>query len=135
MRRRTGWRRRSALVTGPSLTISSVITFASMRQVDEDAKSGGRAGAVVLLAVVAVATVVVNVVMRCRGYSIPGRTVVRCSEGHLFRTTWIEGGSLKAVRLTPRTRFQRCPVGHHWVLIHPVKDADLTDEDRLAVHG
>ena len=49
---------------------------------------------VVLVAVVAV-VVVQNVVMRRRGYGIPGTTAVRCSAGHLFRTTWIEGGSLR----------------------------------------
>lgn len=77
----------------------------------------------------------VNVLVRRMGYSIPGRTVVRCSQGHLFRTTWIAGGSLKAVRLGPLTRYQRCPVGHHWAVVHPVKDQDLSDEDRRALDG
>jgi hypothetical protein len=106
-----------------------------MRQVHGEESGGRRAARVAVLAIVLVATVVVNVVMRRSGYSIPGRTVVRCREGHLFRTTWIEGVSLTSLRLAPRTRFQRCPVGHHWALIHPVKEADLTEEDRLAVHG
>jgi hypothetical protein len=55
---------------------------------------------------------------------------VRCSKGHLFTTTWIEGGSLQAVRLGPRTRYQRCPIGGHWAIVHPVKDDELTDEER-----
>ena len=84
----------------------------------------------VVAAVLAVVVVAINVVMRRKGYSIPGRTVVRCSRGHLFRTMWVEGGSLKAVRLGPRTRYQRCPVGHHWAIVHPVKEADLTEEER-----
>ena len=54
---------------------------------------------------------------------------VRCSEGHLFTTIWIPGASLKAVRLG-WARFQYCPVGRHWTLVTPVKDSDLTDEER-----
>lgn len=77
----------------------------------------------------------VNVLVRRMGYSIPGRTVVRCKQGHLFRTTWIAGGSLKAVRLGPLTRYQRCPVGRHWAVVHPVKEQDLSDEDRRALDG
>jgi hypothetical protein len=85
---------------------------------------------IVVLATVAVVVVVVNVIVRHKGYAIPGRTVVRCSKGHLFRTTWIEGGSLKAVRLGPLARYQRCPVGKHWAVVRPVKDEDLTDDER-----
>jgi hypothetical protein len=85
---------------------------------------------IVIVAVLLIVVVVLNVAMRRQGYSIPGETVVRCSKGHLFRTTWIEGGSLKAVRLGPTLRYQRCPVGQHFALIRPVKDADLTDDDR-----
>jgi hypothetical protein len=85
---------------------------------------------IVVLVVVGIAVVTLNVVMRRKGYSVGGKTPVRCSKGHLFVTTWIEGGSLKAVRLGPTTRFQHCPVGKHWAIIHPVKDADLTEEDR-----
>ncbi len=86
---------------------------------------------VLIVAVVVVAIVgVVNLVVRRMGYAIPGRTIVRCSRGHLFTTTWIEGGSLKAIRLGPLTRYQRCPVGKHWAIVHPVKDEDLTDEQR-----
>jgi hypothetical protein len=84
---------------------------------------------IIVLVVVAI-VVVVNVVVRLKGYAIPGKTVVRCAKGHLFTTTWIEGGSLKAIRLGPLTRYQRCPVGHHWAIVHPVKDEDLTDEQR-----
>jgi hypothetical protein len=81
---------------------------------------------IVTIGVVAVLAVVVvtNVAVRRRGYSIPGKTVVRCSKGHLFTTTWVEGGSLKAVRLGPLTRYQRCPVGKHWAIVHPVKTED-----------
>ncbi len=89
----------------------------------------------VVLVVVAVLIVVLNLAMRRHGYSIPGKTVVRCSKGHLFTMGWIEGGSLKAVRLGPRTRYQHCPIGEHWAIVHPVKDADLTADDRSALAG
>lgn len=88
---------------------------------------------ILFLAAVALLVVATNVLLRRRGYAIPGRTVVRCSKGHLFWTTWVAGGSLKAVRLGPVTRFQRCPVGHHWALIRPVKEQDLTDVDRRSL--
>ena len=87
-----------------------------------------------LVAVVIIAVVVlINLIARSRGYSIPGNTIVRCIKGHLFSTTWIEGTSLKAIKLGPRTRYQHCPVGDHWAIVHPVKDEDLTDEERLAI--
>jgi hypothetical protein len=86
---------------------------------------------VLIIAPVVVAIVVVeNLVMRRKDYAIPGKTIVRCNDGHLFTTTWVEGGSLKAIRLGPLTRYQRCPVAHHWAIVHPVKDEDLTDEQR-----
>jgi hypothetical protein len=92
--------------------------------------SAGLIIGIVVIALVVVGVVVINVVVRRQGYLIPGHTIVRCNKGHLFETTWIEGGSLKAVRLGPLTRYQRCPVGNHWALVHPVKEDDLTDEDR-----
>jgi hypothetical protein len=70
-----------------------------------------------------------TVVMRRRGYSVGGNTLVRCRDGHLYTTIWIPGASLKAVRLG-WWRFQRCPVGRHWSLVTPVKESDLTEEER-----
>lgn len=64
-----------------------------------------------------------------RRYPMGGNVVVRCRQGHLFTTIWIPGASLKAVRLG-WTRFQRCPVGKHWTLVKPVRDDELTDEER-----
>lgn len=57
-------------------------------------------------------------------------TVVRCSQGHLFTTTWIPLASVKAVRLGWRTRYQRCPVGRHWALVRRLRDDEVTDEVR-----
>jgi hypothetical protein len=85
---------------------------------------------IIVLAVVVVALVGGTLAARRRGYSgLGGDTIVRCSRGHLFTTIWIPGGSLKAIRLG-WARLQRCPVGSHWTLVTPVKDSDLTDEER-----
>lgn len=96
-----------------------------------------RIGRLVLLAVV-VLLVERTLVARHRGYRIGGNTVVRCRSGHLFTTIWIPGASLKALRLEPLVwmRFQYCPVGKHWTLVTPVKESDLTDEEkRLALEN
>ena len=67
--------------------------------------------------------------MWLRGYPIGGRLVVRCRQGHLFRTLWIPSVSLKALRLG-WWRLQRCPVGEHWSVVTPVKDSDLSPRER-----
>jgi hypothetical protein len=67
--------------------------------------------------------------MRARGYPMGGNLVVRCRRGHLFTTLWIPGVSVKAVRLG-WIRFQHCPVGHHWSLVTPVRDSEITDGER-----
>jgi hypothetical protein len=83
-----------------------------------------------LTIIVVVATIVLaTIVARLRGYRIGGNVVVRCREGHLFTTIWVPGASLKSIRLG-WWRFQRCPVGHHWSLVSPVKESELTEEDK-----
>ena len=62
-----------------------------------------------------------------RSGKLGGNIVVRCRDGHLFTTIWIPAVSIKALRLGP-WRVQRCPVGHHWTIVTPVKEADLTAE-------
>jgi hypothetical protein len=69
------------------------------------------------------------IAMRLRGYPMGGNLVVRCRRGHLFTTLWIPGASFKALRLG-WMRFQRCPVGHHWSLVTPVRESELTDEEK-----
>ncbi len=69
------------------------------------------------------------VVARRSGYNLGGETVVRCRDGHLFTTIWVPGASFKSIRLG-WYRLQRCPVGNNWTLVAPVRDADLTDEER-----
>jgi len=84
---------------------------------------------VLAFAVVAAIIGLMNRAARKRGYTLGPNTIVRCSKGHLFTTMWIPGGSIKAVRLG-FTRFQHCPVGHHWTRVRPVRVSDLTDEER-----
>ena len=60
---------------------------------------------------------------------IGGNVIVRCRHGHLFTTIWIPGASLKALRLG-WWRFQWCPVGHHWSLVTPVRESELTEAER-----
>ncbi|HUY42277.1 MAG TPA: hypothetical protein VMU98_00790 [Acidimicrobiales bacterium] len=55
--------------------------------------------------------------------------VVRCSAGHLFTTTWVPLGSLKAVRLGNR-RYQFCPIGRHWASVKRVDPTSLSDDER-----
>jgi hypothetical protein len=89
---------------------------------------GMKIGAIILAAIVAVLAAGTLVVRRM-GYKVGGETIVRCRTGHLFTTIWVPGASLKAVRLG-MTRWQRCPVGEHWTFVTPVRDDELTDEDR-----
>jgi hypothetical protein len=66
---------------------------------------------------------------RRRRPALGGEIIVRCSKGHLFWTNWTPLGSLTSIRLGS-ARFQHCPVGDHWSLVKPVRDSDLTAEDR-----
>jgi len=86
-----------------------------------------------VLAAVVVANVVGTVVARLLGYRVGGKTVVRCRRGHLFTTIWIPGASLKSIRLG-WWRIQRCPVGRHWSIVVPVKEADLSSRERRRAH-
>jgi hypothetical protein len=85
------------------------------------------------IALIVVGVYVVGTILaRLRGYRFGGNVIVRCRQGHLFTTIWIPGASLKSVRLG-WWRLQRCPVGDHWSLVSPVKEDDLSeDEKRLA---
>jgi hypothetical protein len=78
-----------------------------------------------LLAALGAATLVA----RRRGYRLGSNTIVRCRQGHLFTTIWIPGVKFKALDFGV-ARLQRCPVGNHWSLVTPVRDSDLTDEER-----
>lgn len=79
--------------------------------------------------IVIAAIVVATFFARRRGYKLGGNTIVRCRRGHLFTTIWIPGVKLKALDLGI-ARLQHCPVGRHWSLVTPVRDSDLTDEER-----
>jgi hypothetical protein len=82
-----------------------------------------------VLAGIVLLNVAGTLVARLRGYRVGGNVIVRCREGHLFTTLWIPGGSLKAVRLG-WWRIQRCPVGRHWSVVTPVREADLSPRQR-----
>jgi hypothetical protein len=94
-----------------------------------EAKQRSRARALTPFAVVVMLLAAATVVARRLGYKVGGYVIVRCRDGHLFTTLWVPGASLKAIRLG-WWRWQRCPVGQHWTLVHPVRDADLTEEER-----
>lgn len=77
--------------------------------------------------------VIATMIARRRGYSgLGGRTLVRCRDGHLFRTIWVPGVSLKSIRLG-WYRFQFCPVGRHWTMVKPVKDSE-DDAESSTLH-
>jgi hypothetical protein len=99
-------------------------------------RSAGRNGKpnrrrVFTIAVAAVA--VEGAALWLRSSRVGGNVVVRCRDGHLFTTIWIPGGSLKSLRLG-WWRFQRCPVGRHWSLVTPLRESELTEEERQFAH-
>jgi len=79
--------------------------------------------------IIAAAVLAEMAVLALRGYRIGGNVVVRCRRGHLFTTIWVPGASLKSLRLG-WWRFQHCPVARHWSIVSPVRDSDLTEEQR-----
>ena len=79
--------------------------------------------------IAAAAMLVETAALWLRSGRIGGNVVVRCRAGHLFTTIWIPAASFKAVRLG-FWRVQRCPVGHHFSLVTPVKEAALSEDER-----
>jgi len=53
---------------------------------------------------------------------------VRCKAGHLFTTIWIPAASIKAARLGG-SRYQHCPVGHHWSTVVKLDPATASSAD------
>jgi hypothetical protein len=86
-----------------------------------------------IVAVVTLLYVIGTIVARKRGYPMGGDVIVRCRKGHLFTTIWVPGISFKSLRLG-WWRFQYCPIGRHWTLVVPVRDADLDAADRSRAH-
>lgn len=81
--------------------------------------------------IVVVAFLLEPLALWLRGYPLGGRVAVRCRQGHVFRTLWIPGVSFKALRLG-WWRAQRCPVGHHWSLVTPIRERELGRRERRA---
>lgn len=67
-----------------------------------------------------------TVAARLLGYKLGGNVIVRCRQGHVYSTIWIPGVKFKGLDLVV-ARFQRCPVGKHWSLVVPVREAGLTE--------
>ena len=83
------------------------------------------------LAVTAGVLLAATLVARRAGYRLGTHAVVRCRQGHLFTTIWIPGMTVKSLRLG-WWRWQFCPVGRHWALVSPVREADLTPQQRIS---
>jgi hypothetical protein len=64
-----------------------------------------------------------------RGYTKTGSVFARCRKGHLFTTVWNARLSMHRLDLG-WARIQRCPVGNHLTLVFPVKEADLSSEEK-----
>jgi hypothetical protein len=80
---------------------------------------------------IAAAVIFETAVLWVRTGRLGGNVIVRCRQGHLFTTIWIPAASVKSLRLG-FWRVQHCPVGHHWTVVTPVRDAVLSDQERRA---
>ena len=69
-----------------------------------------------------------------RSQRFGGHLVVRCRQGHLFTTLWIPAVSLTSLRFG-WWRFQYCPVGHHWSVVAPVRQGELSRKQRRAARS
>jgi len=79
--------------------------------------------------IVVAALLLEPVALRLRGHRMGGNLIVRCGKGHLFTTIWLPGVSVKALRLG-WWRFQRCPVGRHWSFVTPVRESELSEDEK-----
>jgi len=79
-----------------------------------------------LLFVTVLVEVLGTVIARRAGYALGLGTLVRCNSRHVFTTIWIPGVSVKALRVG-WWRVQWCPVGRHWTVVRPVREADLSE--------
>ncbi len=64
-----------------------------------------------------------------RGYGVGGNVIVRCRDGHVYRSIWLPAASVKSLRLG-WWRIQWCPVGRHWSLVTPVRQSTLTEAEQ-----
>ncbi len=88
---------------------------------------GGRGRHLVLITITTV--VLETLGLWLRAHRLGGNVVVRCRQGHLFTTIWIPAASVKSLRFG-WWRLQYCPVGHHWTIVTPVKEAELSEDAR-----
>ena len=100
-----------------------------MRTRNGDAANRRRRRALLMAAAVAVEALPVWL----RAHKPGGKVIVRCRQGHLFTTIWMPGVSAKSLRLG-FWRVQYCPVGRHWTIVAPVREAGLSDDQRRTAH-
>src|SRR5215471_8563889 len=91
----------------------------------------GRRRRILVMAAITVAAEAA--LLHARSGRLAGDVVVRCGRGHLFTTLWIPGASVKSVRLG-FWRLQRCPVGPHWTIVTPVREAELSSDELTLAH-
>lgn len=72
-------------------------------------------------------------IARLLGYRLGRHALVRCRAGHVFETTWFPGIKLRAIDLGI-ARIQRCPVGHHWSLVVPVRVGEREGKEPVAAN-
>jgi hypothetical protein len=96
-------------------------------------EGGGRRRPSAVPLIVVGGIVAATLMARKRGYMVGGNVVVRCRRGHLFTTLWIPGVKMKSIDLGV-ARIQRCPVGKHWSLVVPVREADLSQDESRRAH-
>ncbi|MFF4727367.1 hypothetical protein ACFY3M_18830 [Streptomyces mirabilis] len=66
---------------------------------------------------------------------MPQKSIVQCSAGHFYMATWIPFVGIKSLRLTPSTRYARCPVGKHWAVVSRPDPSTLTEEQLTAAQS
>jgi hypothetical protein len=86
--------------------------------------------ALVVIAIVVLAKV--SFLTSGRYVRVNGKVIVRCGQGHVFPMTWLSLSAITAIRFG-NSRYQRCPVGNHWSVVRPVKEGDLTDQERMTI--
>jgi hypothetical protein len=99
------------------------------RRSSDQSKQGGGSRRLRLILIAATAALLETFALWVRSGRVGGNVVVRCQRGHLFTTLWIPAASLKSLRFG-LWRVQYCPIGRHWTIVTPVKEASLSEDQR-----
>jgi hypothetical protein len=73
-------------------------------------------------------------IARRLGHKIGRNCTLRYHQRHAFATLWFPGGKIRT-NDDGAPRFGRCPLGDHSTLVIPVRDRNLTIEQRLQTAG